>query len=254
MGSFAILAITLESEHDRRRELTNNLVSRNLPFTNISAISGEDIDLNDRELVDQERSKRLIGRPMSPSEVGCALSHKKAWEKIRREKIPYAVVVESDIQVVPEFREIIGSTLKAKQNLQFVDLIYHRCWPSFWGREYLFKKYRLVRFANNSTYYSAAYLLSYECAGKLLDNFRKIYLPVDVFLTGGLIEKGIEMFAIYPTPVTFSELSAQSSIQAERAQLGFQRPSSWWLPRTVKRTEKLLRRIRAQVLVSKKSL
>lgn len=69
-------------------------------------VDGEDLrdatsaGLADR--VDQPTARRLYGRGLTPAEVGCAASHRLAWQFVVDSGAAWGVVVEDDVVVVDE--------------------------------------------------------------------------------------------------------------------------------------------------------
>lgn len=55
--------------------------------------------------------------PLIPAEVGCALTHRAAWEYIVSEKIPRAVILEDDVAPAPAFKGTFKESVEAFSEL-----------------------------------------------------------------------------------------------------------------------------------------
>lgn len=62
--------------------------------------------------VDQRLARRVYGRSLTPAEVGCALSHRGAWQSIVESGSPWGLVLEDDAVVdhrLPDALRTIGT-------------------------------------------------------------------------------------------------------------------------------------------------
>lgn len=55
---------------------------------------------------DRERSYRRYGRELVPGEIGCCLSHRKCYESLLKSSSKYALVLEDDIAIIQDLRNI----------------------------------------------------------------------------------------------------------------------------------------------------
>lgn len=87
----------------------------------------------------------------SPRAVGCFLSHYNLWKKIVKDKIPYSLILEDDVDPSSLFN-FLKNKKKNSNNFEFIFLskrvFLNKPYIDFWGAE--------------------SYILSYEGASKLL--------------------------------------------------------------------------------------
>src|SRR5690606_1631962 len=77
------------------------------PFTLFRAIDAR--QLTPQQLAqhfDADRARRE-GYSLSPGEVGCALSHVSIYREMVNEGIPYAVILEDDVCLAPDFAKLL---------------------------------------------------------------------------------------------------------------------------------------------------
>ena len=91
--------ISLASAGERRAYIEQHLTQLQHPFEFIDAVDGQ--RLSEKQLVNvYDRSKSLRnGRGLSVSEIGCALSHLKAYRKMADEGIGHALILEDDVSL-----------------------------------------------------------------------------------------------------------------------------------------------------------
>jgi glycosyl transferase family 25 len=129
---------------------------------------------------DHRRRLRELGYPLTKGEVGCFLAHKSAWEAVASGNVP-AVVMEDDARLTSESAaqlETIGKAVRSTTHLvRFFSVRHPR--HKTWKR--LSDSLALVRpFSPGGS--TVAYLLTPECARKLLEGSRGFWLAVDEFM------------------------------------------------------------------------
>jgi len=73
-----ILVISLERSIDRRAKVEMEMAKISMPWTFLSAVDGSTL----KEPPVEYRSRKvriLLGHDLTSNEIGCYLSHKKAW-------------------------------------------------------------------------------------------------------------------------------------------------------------------------------
>lgn len=104
-----IFVISLARSESRRTRIAARLTELGLRFEFLDAVDGRHLTPDHQALVDFSfpTSHRLLGRPLSRGEIGCALSHALAYRKIVQENIPYAIIMEDDALPSEAFAEIV---------------------------------------------------------------------------------------------------------------------------------------------------
>jgi glycosyl transferase family 25 len=97
-----IFVISLERALDRRAVITEQMDRLGLPFEFVDGVDGKQLSDDEvSELYDKKRAYRQEGRRFSLGEIGCALSHIKAYRKIVEDDIPCALILEDDAWLTP---------------------------------------------------------------------------------------------------------------------------------------------------------
>jgi GR25 family glycosyltransferase involved in LPS biosynthesis len=129
-------------------------------------------------------------RNMRPGEIGCSLSHIGIFEKIVKNKYPYALVLEDDAKLLCDpsiFKTEINKLLtEIPKNFyilslfQHKDLTHNKAYNNYIQRsmvgEHLYRIHEL-------TYGTVAYIISYEGAINMLQKLYPISYPIDYALS-----------------------------------------------------------------------
>lgn len=232
---FEIIVIAMRREVERR-ELAE-AAFRQLGVMRYRFVDGADgkdaASLDAITGYDSAKAEDIAGRELTPSEIACFDSHRRAWAYVASCEHP-VLVLESDAAINQETLEVCRALCSLDMPAEnFVMLNYHECLPSFWGRKRLVSGYKLVRFANKRVFTTSSYFLQPQAAKQLLLYGQEIFLPVDNFMTGGQVNKGMEAYAVYPRAAGFSALAAASNIQDEREGLRNTKKASWLSQKTL---------------------
>ena len=161
-----IFVILLESDHERRAHVYGH-TKRRLPRCSVvSAIQQDGVKAF------FESEKVAVSADLTLSKLACSASHMKVWKKISTSETPYAIVLEDDVAVLPDF-ELFAQRLvrKIPQNADLVHLyVSHN--RAHWGRQVAKTKRAFVSY--KPRWGRSAYLLSRRGAEKLLSGFRTI--------------------------------------------------------------------------------
>ncbi len=112
MNTLSIYAISLPNSAERRRCLAIELEKLGLPYSIIDAIDGNKLSLEQlRKVCPRELSLR-VERALSPSEVGCSLSHRAALQSFLNSKYQYALILEDDAVPASNASELISLLLE----------------------------------------------------------------------------------------------------------------------------------------------
>ena len=219
-----IFIINLKKDVEKKKYMQNLCAQYNLHVEFINAIYGK--ELNQQEIASfylPMESKKIIGRELAKSEIGCALSHKIIYEKIVNEKIPYAVILEDDIIFDDKLRQFLIICKTELTNIgwdcillnYYIDnaLNKHYC-LRYDGRLSIGSNYTLVRFAKHM-HSTAAYLISFSGAVKILNALQGgISKPIDLYTGDSSL---LNLYGLIPKVVEINQkFLLQSNIQKER--------------------------------------
>ena len=165
---------------DRRAFISRELGRLGLDFEFLDAVRGKDF-YEERELYDRDKALRIELRDMTPGELGCALSHQKAYDAIRARGLPYALVMEDDAMVSPDLPEVLRRLEGLIRPNDLIQL--ERCDVySRKGMVALYKDYRIVKpkmIKYGSMCQSAGYIITREAAEKIRAINRPVFIPAD---------------------------------------------------------------------------
>lgn len=159
-----------------RYEYITNLLYR-YDFLNVEYIDAVDGRLMDdysiRKQFNYTKSYHRYGRTLNKGEIGCALSHRKCYERIILSQNEYALVLEDDISIMRELRVLID--LRPQ-----IDLIMNTPKPTicFLSGDYWFWEGREGITSVFSAVGAYAYLINKAAARKILEQ-DKTYTVAD---------------------------------------------------------------------------
>jgi len=105
MQSFTIFVISLPSAIDRRKAIEKQLTSMGVKYEIVPGIFG-----NDERVIKRYDDKLSIaerGKSLTIGERGCALAHISVYERIIRERIPLALIMEDDMVLPADFMTLV---------------------------------------------------------------------------------------------------------------------------------------------------
>lgn len=202
MWPHPIFLINLQASADRRRSATQELARVGLTPTVAPAVDGRRLPPEEiARLVDAEGRLRRAPKPLSPAEVGCYLSHREVLERIVREAIPQALVLEDDLLATEELPKVLDAI--ATRRLPPYDMIklgisepqtkaYTEVLP-LTGASTLVRHHNVV----NS---NLAYVITCAGAERFLAYGDPIRYPVDVAMNRSW-RHGLDILAVRPWPV-----------------------------------------------------
>jgi glycosyl transferase, family 25 len=240
--------INLDTDTGRMSHMHDQLLSLDIPYTRLSGVRGSLLTVDQTtELCDQNKSTIYNGAALSLGEIGCAASHMALYKQIVAENIPYALVLEDDVSLPANFKEILTSVTSARliqfDYLSFDYGAYGFDFLTIWFpgvkaiyksktgyKKHLFacttickffviivalvyEELQKVIFKNTivtpirSLYFTGCYIVTKQGAEKLLNVSEKIIYPADKLPNIARIKHNLN-FKIY-TPLIVKQLTEQ---------------------------------------------
>ncbi|MDI1302414.1 MAG: glycosyltransferase family 25 protein [bacterium] len=112
-GKIPIYVVSLPGTDARRAGMAAQLAALGLEFDFVDAIRGSALSAADRagKLAPAENIRANIGgRDMTDGEIGCALSHQMAYDRILASGQERAFVLEDDARLLPGFLQALQAT------------------------------------------------------------------------------------------------------------------------------------------------
>jgi len=97
----SIIVISLKRSETRRKEFKALLEPSVLEWEILDAVDGLELQSTPPEY-HEEKVIRLLGFPLSASEIGCFLSHRLAWARCAEKDRP-TLILEDDFTFAPPF-------------------------------------------------------------------------------------------------------------------------------------------------------
>jgi glycosyl transferase family 25 len=184
--------INLDGSDQRLASATAQLQQQGWPFTRFSAYDGRGKALSEFKQYNDAEAQRILGRSLMNSELGCYLSHYGCAEKFLESDADYLVVLEDDIQVLPNFKHKLESLLNYLDQHKELD---------WYVVNMAAKKKKLAKDIVQMDHYNLwhAYyfpirgvglLWSRKGAEEFVKLGKQIHVPVDIFFQGWLSKNG----------------------------------------------------------------
>jgi glycosyl transferase, family 25 len=198
------VVISLLRSPQRREKARSELSKTVLNWSFLDAVDGSQLQSFPPEY-QPRKVKRLLGFEMTPNEIGCFLSHKKAWQTCLKNNQP-ALIFEDDFVLLPHFEKTLQLLLTEFHDWQLIRLQALAKTPHD-----IVKTIGGISIVKNheDPLGSTAYIIKPEAAKILIEHAKDIYEPLDHFLEHRK-KHGVEILAVKPYPVDISK--AQSTI------------------------------------------
>lgn len=107
-----VFVISLERAESRRAHMTRLFRRLGIEAEFFPAVDGERLTDEDRAHYDSTESRRNYRADMTDAEIGCYLSHYRIYERICRDNLDIALILEDDVAVSPDLPAILESLAK----------------------------------------------------------------------------------------------------------------------------------------------
>jgi len=191
-----VFLINLDEREDKFQSVKGQLDALGVDFERISAVRGADLSEDDiNSAYSSLMNKKKYLKEMSVGEVGCYLSHRKAWEKIVDENLDFAVLIEDDAKLQDGFESVLD-LLAGLINWDYVKLHGGRGGRKVSESLAITTEHNLVHY-DNVPVSTLAQGISLRGAKKLLEFSSPFYRPVDVDIQL-YWEKNIDVLGVEP--------------------------------------------------------
>jgi len=237
---FSIFIVNLERDVEKNKHIRERCEKIDLPVEILKAVDGLRLNQSEIDLVySKEDTVKVIGRELSASEIGCALSHKKIYQRIVDEEVPVALVLEDDVEFNKPLLDVLGEVESLPSDWELILLGHHRessrsdeTRASCWGATTITSSCKLVR-PCELAYGTYGYLVNQKGARKLLAELELIKKPIDHYTGDSLY---VNLYAVSPPAVginealseQFNSMSGRQKLQAEQATFIQKNCCSWY--------------------------
>jgi glycosyl transferase, family 25 len=193
------IVISLLRSPRRREKARSELSKTNLNWSFLDAVDGSNLQTPPPEY-QPRKVKRLLGFEMTPNEIGCFLSHKKAWQ-LCLESNQATLIFEDDFILLPHFERALELLFTEFHDWQLIRLQSLANSPHVIIR--MIGDISIVKNLSDPIG-ATAYILKPAAAKILIEHAKDIYEPLDHFLEHKK-KHDVEMFAVKPYPVDISK-------------------------------------------------
>jgi len=184
----------------------------------IEAIDGRELP-NVDDYRKKSRNVHTLTGMLTPGEVGCILSHQKIFRKIMEEKLPYALIMEDDVDIAPSIHEILDYLEYANFPFDICFLGHHKLKREVKPFLNINDKFEL-NCVNEIVWGAHGYVISLPCAVRMLEKTSEFEDSVD-FYTGDYRVNNI--LCLYPNIATTNKNLEMGTLEGPRFEKYFQR-------------------------------
>jgi len=116
---YKTILINLNKDIDRLDFMTKQLGDLNMSFERLEAVHGKEYMEKDGSEYDEELAISRGGRKLSLGEIGCALSHKRCYQKFLNDPeykdTKYLLILEDDVELDKNFKTILENEIKKNE-------------------------------------------------------------------------------------------------------------------------------------------
>lgn len=207
-----IFIISLERSTERRVHVREQMAKLGLCFDFIDAVDGKVLDTNTSKF-DHQYCIDKYDHSLSNGEYACANSHITAYEKIIKDGLSEAVILEDDFILDGSFPEILDSIQRKAPKKMELTYLFHgkaKSWPI---KKHLVNQFKLAKYISPSKkskrtiISTVGYLITNSGAEKLLSIAYPIRMPSD-YLLGRLQDHNLKTYGVEPSCIYLSDFDS----------------------------------------------
>lgn len=199
MNSPLTLLINMDGADARLAHFAQQAEGAGVSFERLPAVNGRALSEED---VQAHRDPGAI-YPLAAGEIGCALSHRRAWQRIHDSGKIWGVIFEDDACLGPQTGEILAKLPENPERPSIIKLECSNGEPLRLGMKNIACAGRSLRPLRGASIGSAAYAITRSACEILLARRAVYAVPLDLYLFSkrhGAI-RGLDVFMMTPAPV-----------------------------------------------------
>lgn len=212
MNYIPVYVINLKKDKDRLNHMSTRLLELNIKFSIIDAVLGSKLNEVDKSKFKFLRPRRE-GKTWSDGQIGCFLSHYQTWCEIARSSEKYAVVLEDDLFIADDFKEVVTNSF----DFDF-DILRLEISPNLMKLSRNFKRAtnkRIIREVFSDSWCTGAYMISQKAAKILIDSDPILHSTADEFLfskSTSIISKKLNIYQCCPAICIQDKFTIEGSL------------------------------------------
>lgn len=204
-----VFLINLARSTERLVNSSNALDINSIEFERMNAVDGQTLANDEMEKYCAKPFARYY-KKLSKTEVACFLSHRQCWREIIDRNLPWAIILEDDMQVDRSLSTFIQSIADIPFDWDCLKLMEHPIKRKE-KMSQAFKDWQVVTY-NKVPARTGAYVLSQSGAIKMLAANQKIVRPVDIEFQYWW-EHNLRIYGVKPYPVSVAK-NTESTIDS----------------------------------------
>jgi glycosyl transferase family 25 len=177
LNDFLILVINLDRAPQRLAKITRQLDELGLPWERLSAVDGQLLSMEDPVLLDIQGFGLRHGKTPLPGELGCYVSHVRAFERFESSGARYCLILEDDVELHPDLPAALQALADHPEDWDLVKLSgVHHGSPVTTARFDM--GVRLVSMLSKCTG-SSAYVINRHAVKRMASRLLPMRLPFD---------------------------------------------------------------------------
>jgi len=209
---------TLERLADRRVRMKQILDSYIIPYEFFNGPDGRKLERAEiEEAYDEGKTRKNLGRVMSPSEIGCTMGHRAIYKKMMDENIEKACILEDDVVLDDDFPQILAflDDFNFKNTVVKLDNYLERnTFCSMWVNERISDRV-MLRKPVTTQWMTWGYVMDRRAAMSILQAWPKIEFVCDDWKRMGA---AVELRCVQPA-VVHQNVTLESAIDEDRKEL-----------------------------------
>lgn len=198
------LCINLPQSEDRRCSISEQAQKIGLDVQFVEAIAGKDLPPHVPDYDREERLKRY-SYDLTPNEIACVLSHRKALCAFLESKAEYAVIMEDDALLDPNIKEGVSEIIQQLHGWEAVKL-YEDAECTLYPLENNAEGVLVHAVMPRKLLWGAVgWLYSRSAAKKLVEAMQTFSLAADAQIGHILLEQGIPSMGVTPSLISTSD-------------------------------------------------
>lgn len=215
MATPLTLVINLDKSHQRMSRVSTRLNELGMLFERIPAVYGAHLSAGQLEQpYSQALNAKQYRRSLSNAEIGCYMSHLKAWQTIVDRGLPCALVIEDDLIIDAELKGFIQQLSQSTADWDIVKFYCRKSNPNITSRTAIGRNHDLCRF-KKIPIGNLAQLITLDGAKKLLATRQSFGRPVDDDIQHWW-EADLNVLGVFPSVVHVID-NAKSDIDEQGA-------------------------------------
>ena len=204
MNNWPCYIINLPDATERMSQAAAQCAQHGIAFERIIAVDGRKLSNAEIDKVyDVSANRQKARKPLTPSEIGCYLSHYKLWQRIAEDNAEGAFVFEDDFLAQPHLPLALDALMRDKNDWDMVKLFAGRRAGREVRRISISEGVHLVE-SKRIPNCMIAYAIRREGARRLVETMLPIIRQVDEQLKF-FWEHDLSIKLILPAPITYNK-------------------------------------------------